>query len=110
MIYYDSIDVSEGIDVNKTSEMKEWNICHYWYFLDKGFKFWTYVCSGCHVLLIMSTNLNNIVILSIRGADYCCIITGISKNKAADLLHHAGSSEKKWGIVNYEVFNCIENG
>ena len=29
MIYYDSIDVSEGIDVNKTSEMKEWNICHY---------------------------------------------------------------------------------
>ena len=26
MIYYDSIDVSEGIDVNKTSEMKEWNI------------------------------------------------------------------------------------
>ena len=31
MLYFDRIDVSEGIDVNKTSESKECNICHYWY-------------------------------------------------------------------------------
>ena len=31
MLYYDRIDISEGTDVNKTSESKE---CHYWYFLD----------------------------------------------------------------------------
>ena len=30
MLYYDKIDVSEGIDVNKTSESKECHICHYW--------------------------------------------------------------------------------
>ena len=30
MIYYDSIDASEGIDVSKKSESKECNICHYW--------------------------------------------------------------------------------
>ena len=35
MLYYDRIDVSEGIDVNKTSESKKCNICHYWYFLNK---------------------------------------------------------------------------
>ena len=29
MLYYDRIDFSEGIDVNKTSESKECNICHY---------------------------------------------------------------------------------
>ena len=29
MLYYDRIDVSEGIDVNKTSESKECDICHY---------------------------------------------------------------------------------
>ena len=29
MIYYDRIDVSEGIDVNKRSKSKEWNVCHY---------------------------------------------------------------------------------
>ena len=39
MLYYDRIDVSEGIDVIKTSESKECDICHYWYFLNKGFKF-----------------------------------------------------------------------
>ena len=37
MLYYDRADVSEGIDINKTSVSKECNICHYWYFLDKVF-------------------------------------------------------------------------
>ena len=32
MLYYDRIDVSEGIDVNKTNESKECDICHCWYF------------------------------------------------------------------------------
>ena len=39
LLNYDRIDVSEEIDVNKTSESKECDICHYFYFLDKGFKF-----------------------------------------------------------------------
>ena len=29
MLYYDRIKFSEGIDVNKTSESKECDICHY---------------------------------------------------------------------------------
>ena len=29
MLYYHIIDVSEGIDVNKISESKECDICHY---------------------------------------------------------------------------------
>ena len=32
MLYYDRNDVSQGIDVTKTNESKEYNICHYWYF------------------------------------------------------------------------------
>ena len=32
MIYYDRTDVSKRVDVNKTSELKECDICHYWYF------------------------------------------------------------------------------
>ena len=39
MLYYDRIDVSEGIDINKASVSKQCGICHYWYFLGKGFKF-----------------------------------------------------------------------
>ena len=34
MLHFDRIDVSEGIDVNKTSESKESDICHYCYFLN----------------------------------------------------------------------------
>ena len=39
MLYFDRVDVSEGIDANKTSASKEGDICYYWYFLNKGFKF-----------------------------------------------------------------------
>ena len=35
MLEYDKIDISEGIDVNKTNKSKECMLCHYWYFLDK---------------------------------------------------------------------------
>ena len=35
MLEYDRIDISEGIDTDKTSASKECSICHYWYFLDK---------------------------------------------------------------------------
>ena len=48
MLHYDRIDVSEGTDVNKTSESKKCDICHYWYFLDKGFKFQLVVCNDYH--------------------------------------------------------------
>ena len=75
MLYFERIDVSEGIDVNKTSKSKERDICHYWYFLNTGFKFQPYVCNRCHDLLMMSMNLSNIAILKIKNADYCCTVT-----------------------------------
>ena len=39
MLEYDRIDISEGIDANKSSLSKESDICHYWYFKDIGFKY-----------------------------------------------------------------------
>ena len=39
MLYHDRIDISEGIDVKKTSESKDCDIYHLWYFLDKSFSF-----------------------------------------------------------------------
>ena len=32
MPFYDRIEVSEGIDVNKISESEACNVYHYWYF------------------------------------------------------------------------------
>ena len=48
MIEYERIDISEGIDVNKTNLSKEWDICHDWYFKDISFKYEPYLRNGCH--------------------------------------------------------------
>ena len=59
MLYYNRIDISEGIDINKTSSLKS-DICQYWYFLNKWLKFQMYVCNRCHGLLILSINLKKV--------------------------------------------------
>ena len=57
MLYYDRNDVSEGIDVHKTSAWKECEFCHYWYFLNYSFKFQPNGCNRCHDLIMMSVKL-----------------------------------------------------
>ena len=58
MIQYEKIDVLEGIDVNKTSASKEYELCHYWFFIkDVGFKVEEHVCNRCHNLLTMAYSL-----------------------------------------------------
>ena len=98
MIYYDRVDVSEGIDVNKTNESKECDICHY--LLNKGFKFQTNVCNRCHYLL-MSMNLSDNAILSIivyccilNSINYCCITSRISKTEAINLMLNINLTKK----------------
>ena len=54
MLRYQKIDVSEGIDINKTSASKECQLCHCWFFKDIGFKFEEHVCNKCHNLLTMA--------------------------------------------------------
>ena len=64
MLQYEKIDVSEGIDVNKTSVSKECELCHYWLFKYIGFKFEEHVCNRCHDLLALAYSLKNVAILS----------------------------------------------
>ena len=94
MLYCDRIDVSEEINVNKKSASKEYDICHYWYFLNYNFKFQPNVCNRCYDLLMMSMTLSDIAILNIKGSGYCCIITVISKNKAINLMQNVDLTEK----------------
>ena len=35
MLEYDKIDLSEGIDANKTNGLCECIVCHYWFFSQK---------------------------------------------------------------------------
>ena len=88
MLYYDRIDVSEGIDVNKPVHQKS-VVFHYWYFLNYSFKLQPSVCNRCHDLLMMSISLNDIAILNIKGSDDGCIISLISKKEAIKLIQNA---------------------
>ena len=63
-------------------------------FLDKGFKFQPNVCNGCYDVLMMSMNLSNIDTLNINGADYRCIVNGISKTESINLMQNINLSEK----------------
>ena len=44
---------------------------------------------------MMSVNLSDIAILKIKGSDYCCIISLISKSEAIHLLQNADLTEKR---------------
>ena len=81
MLQYEKIDLSEGIDVNKTSLSKECMFRYYWFFEDVGFKFQEHVCNRCRGLLTMAYLLENIAILSAKGATFKCILWGISRNE-----------------------------
>ena len=89
IIQYQKIDVSEGVDVNKTSASKECELCHYWFFKDVGFKFEKHVCNGCHDLLTMAYSLKNIAILSAKGATFRCVLMRISKNEGLKILNNS---------------------
>ena len=62
MLEYERIDISEGIDINKTSLSKECDICHYWYFK----KYEPYLCNGCHDSMQKAMSFNNVAIVYVK--------------------------------------------
>ena len=60
MLEFEKIDISEGIDVNKTTLSKECDMCHYWYFKDIGFKYEPDLCNGSHDLMQKPMSFINI--------------------------------------------------
>ena len=87
MLRYQKIDISEGIDINKTNASKECELCHYGFFKDIGFKFEEDVCNKCHDLLMIAYSLKDIVMLNGKGAIFRCILMGISKNEGLKTLN-----------------------
>ena len=103
MLYYERIEVSDGTDIKKTSALNECDVFHYSYFLNHSFMFQPNVCNTCHDLLMMFINLRDIAILNIKGSDYLCIISLISKNEAIKLLQNADLTEKSLPILKEKI-------
>ena len=96
MLEYDRIDISEGIDINKSSDKsKECHIYDYWYFLDKNFSYQKYLCNGCHDLMHKAMSFNNFAIVSIKSNDYRIHFWYMSKDDAISIMHNANLIDKK---------------
>ena len=89
MLQYERIDISEGIDLNKSDKSKECMIYHCWYFKDIGYKYEPYVCNGCHDLFMVAYDLKDFMILNIKGVDYRCYVFNMSKSDAITLLNNS---------------------
>ena len=94
MLRYQKIDISEGIDVNKTNASKECEVCHYSFFEDIGFKFEEHVCNKCHDLLTIAYSLKHLAIFNAKGNIFRCILMSISKNEGLKRLNNSVTYDK----------------
>ena len=86
MLEYNRIDISEGIDVNKTSASKECDICHYWYFKDIGYRHEPHLCNGCHDVMQTAMIFNNAAIVYVKGSANRINYWYMSKNDAINIM------------------------
>ena len=93
MLEYGRVDISEGININKTSASKECDICHYWYFLNKNFSYEPYLCNGYHDLMQKAMNFNDAAIVSIKENHYRIHLWYMNKDKAIDIMHNSSLNE-----------------
>ena len=108
MIEYKRIDISEGIDVNKTDLSNECDIFHYWYLKNTGFKYQPYLCNGCHDLMQKAMGFNNIAIVYIKGSAYRIHFSYMSKDDAINIMNRSNLVDKK-GILNFFIVKMSEN-
>ena len=87
MLECETIDISKGIDVNKTNLSKEYDICHFWYFKDIGFKYELYLCNGCHDLIEKAMSFNNIAIVYVKGNAYRINFWYMSKDDVINIMN-----------------------
>ena len=94
MLEDDRTDISEGINVNKTSLSNECDICHYLYFKNIGFKYEPYLCNGCHDLMQKAMSFNNVAIVYVKGSAYRINFWYMSKNDAINIMNGSNLVDK----------------
>ena len=68
MLYYDRININEGLDDAKRNNSKQCMACHYWLF-NHELKFHDFFCNVSHDLIILCLSISNIVIISVKGVN-----------------------------------------
>ena len=94
MLDYDKVNISEGIEVNKTNASEECDICHYWYILDKGLKYEPYLCNVSHDLMQKAMHFYDIAIVFVKGSDYRTHFWYMNKYDAINIMKNSDLNEK----------------
>ena len=84
------LDISEGIDINKTSKSKECKICHHCYFKE----YEPHLCNGCHGLMQKAFGFNNIAIVYVKSSAYRVHFWYISKDDAISIMNNSSLIDK----------------
>ena len=96
MLEYDRIDLSEGIDVNRSIlTSRKCYSCGYWFFINKNFNYQKYMCNGCHDISTKANSIHNLCIGSNNCNAYRSNFAFMSKNDAFNLIKNAVRIDKE---------------
>ena len=95
MLEYDRIDLSEGIDVNKTNNSRKCSFCHCYYFVDINFNYQKYFCDGCHDMSMKPNSMQNLAIVYSDNNAYRNHFWNMSKDDAINIMHNSNLIDKK---------------
>ena len=98
MLKYDKIDITEGIDVNKTNKSRECMFCHYWYYLNKNFSYGPFTFDGCYNIVQRLTNFKNITIVHVKKTAFRIYFKDIGKHKAKKVMNKFDLIDKTGNI------------
>ena len=99
MLEYKRIDISEGVDANKTNLPKECDIFHYWYFRDIGFKYEPYLHIGCHDLMQKAMSFDNNAFVYLKGSAYRNKFWYMSKDEGISIMNGSILVDKR-GVLS----------
>ena len=93
MLEYNRIDISEGIDVNKTNLSNDCDICHYWYLrilvLNMNLIF------IMDVIMQKAMSFNNIAIVYVNGSACRIHFWYMSKDDAVNIMNGSNLADKR---------------
>ena len=65
------------------------SLCKFYYFLDKNFKYGSYLCDGFYDMFMKTVSSQNLAIINHNGNYYRVICAFISKKDAYNLIKNA---------------------
>ena len=109
MLKYDRIDIFEGIYIKKCKEKsRECNLCKFYYFLGKSFKYGPSLCDGCYDISLKAVSIKHLAIINHNGNHYRVNFTSMSKKDAYNLIKNVVIMGEKGTLQNKKKKNfCL---